>query len=154
MTSILVRISAAAVRTWSSIYTWGMPRSVREARRAEIESDLWECQADDDVRPALPIQIIGRLVRGVVDDVRWRVDHMSRDRHVARRTLAFSVVATAMLMCVWIVLGITAGTPPQAPAAPEVRWERAQYPPPPPPPPPPCNPSGIGRKPFSPCTPY
>lgn len=154
MTSFLVRISVATVRTWTRVYTWHMPRSIREARRAEIESDLWECQADEGAAAALPIQIIGRLVLGAFDDVRWRVDHMSRDLHVARRTLVFSVVATAMLTGVWIVLGTTTGTPPQAPAAPEIRWERAQYPEPPPPPPPPCNPPGIGRKPFSPCTPY
>lgn len=154
MTSLLMRISSAAVRTWIRIYTWHMPRSIREARRAEIESDLWECQSDESAGPALPIQIIGRLVLGAFDDVRWRVEHMIRDRRVARRTLAFSVVTTAVLVSVWVFLGITIGTPLQAPAAPEVRWERAQYPPPPPPPPPPCNPPGIGRKPFSPCTPY
>ena len=154
MTSLLVRISVAAVRTWTRVYTSHMPRSVAEARRAEIESDLWECQTDDAGRPALAIEIIGRLVRGILDDVRWRVEHVSRDLHVARWTLAFSVAATAVLTCVWMVLGIGAGTPPQAPAAPEARWERVQYPPPPPPPPPPCNPAGIGRKPFSPCTPY
>jgi hypothetical protein len=154
MTSLLVRISVAAVRTWTRVYTSHMPRSVADARRAEIESDLWECQTDDAARPALPLQIFGRLVLGIFDDVRWRVEHMNRDLHVARRTLAFSVVATALLAGVWIVLELTTGTPPQAPAAPEVRWERVQYPPPAPPPPHPCNPPGIGRKPFSPCTPY
>jgi len=153
MTSILVRISATAVRTWTSIYTWRMPRSVREARRAEIESDLWECQADDGASPALPIQIIGRLVLGIFDDVRWRVGHMNRNSHVAR-AVALSIATTAVLTCVWVVLGITTGAAPQAPATPEVRWERVEYPPPPPPPPPPCNPPGIGRKLFSPCTPY
>ena len=154
MTSFLVRISVAAVRTWTRVYTWHMSRTVRDARRAEIESDLWESQTDEAARPTLPIQIIGRLVLGVPDDMRWRVDHVSQDSHVARRTLAFSVATAAVLMCWWVGLAVIPGTPPQAPAAPEVRWERAHYPPPPPPPPPPCNPAGIGREPFAPCTPY
>jgi len=154
MRSLWLRISLAAVRTWTRVYTWRMPRSVRDARRAEIESDLWECRAGDASGPALPIQIIGRLVLGLFDDVRWRVEHVSRDSHVARRTLAFSVASAAVLTCVWVGLIVIPGTPPQAPTAPEVSWRRAQYPPPPPPPPPPCNPPGIGREPFSPCTPY
>jgi len=154
MTSLLLRISVAAVRTWTRVYTSHMPRSVAEARRAEIESDLWECQTDDAARPALPIQIMGRLVRGIFDDVRWRVEHMNRNSHLARRTVALSIATTAVLTCVWVILVVIPGTPPQAPAAPEVRWKRVQYPPPPPPPPPPCNPPWIVRKPFSPCTPY
>ena len=154
MTSLSLRISVAAVRAWTRAYTWHMPPAVREARRAEIESDLWECQTDAAAGPALAIQIIRRLVLGLFDDLRWRIEDVSTDSHVARRTLAFSVASAAVLTCVWVGLIVIPGTPPQAPAAPEVRWRRAHYPPPPPPPPPPCNPPGIGREPFSPCTPY
>jgi hypothetical protein len=153
MTSLL-RLSVAAVRLWTRVYTWRMPRSVREARRAEIESDLWECQTDEAAGPALPIQIMGRLALGVLDDVHWRVEHGSRASHVARRTIALSVGTAAVLACVWAGLTLSSAEPPQLPAAPDVRWRRAPYPPPPPPPPPPCNPPGIGREPFSPCTPY
>jgi hypothetical protein len=154
MTSLLLRISVAAVRAWTRVYTWRMPPVVREARRAEIESDLWASQTDDVAGPALPMQIGGRLARGIFDDVRWRIEHVNRDSHVARRTLAFSAVTAAVLACVWVALTMTPMEPPQPPAAPDVHWRRTHYPPPPPPPPPPCNPPGIGRKPFSPCTPY
>ena len=71
----LLRLSVAAVRLWTRVYTWRMPRSVREARRAEIESDLWECQTDEAAGPALPMQIMGRLALGVFDDMRWRAEH-------------------------------------------------------------------------------
>ena len=154
MTPLLLRISAAAVRAWTRIYTWRLPPSAREARHAEIESDLWASQADEGAGPALPMQIIGRLVLGMFDDMRWRVEHVSTDSHVARRTLAFGVGTAAVLACVWVTLGLSPIEPPPPPVAPDVQWRRTQYPPPPPPPPPPCNPPGIGRKLFSPCTPY
>lgn len=151
--SALLRLSVAVVRMWTRVYTWRMPRSVREARRAEIESDLWECQADEAAGSALPMQIMGRLALGVFEDVRWRVEQTSRGSHVARRTIAFSVGTAAVLACLWAGLALSSAEPPQLPAAPDVRLQRTPYPPPPPPPPPPCNPPGIGREPFSPCTP-
>jgi hypothetical protein len=154
MTSLFLRISIEAVRTWTRLYTCRMPRSVREARRAEIESDLWECQTDEAAGPALPVQIMGRLALGVFDDLCWRVEHGARGSHVTRRTIALAGGTAAVLACLWAGLAMSLAQPPQPPAAPEVRWRRTPYPPPPPPPPPPCNPPGIGRKPFSPCTPY
>jgi hypothetical protein len=150
----LLRLSVTAVRMWARVYTWRMPRSVREARLAEIESDLWECQADEAAGPALAMQIIGRLALGIFDDVRWRVENGSRGSHVARRTIALSIGTAAVLACVWAGLAMSSTQPPELPAAPDIRWRRTPYPPPPPPPPPPCNPPGIGREPFSPCTPY
>jgi hypothetical protein len=54
----LLQLSVAAVRLWTRVYTWRMPRSVREARIAEIESDLWECQSDEASGRARPMQII------------------------------------------------------------------------------------------------
>lgn len=148
----LLRFSVAAVRLWTRVYTWRMPRSVREARLAEIESDLWECQTDEAAGPALPIQIVGRLAWGVFDDVRWRVEQGSRGSHAARRTIAFSVGTAAVLACLWAGLALSSAEAPPLPAAPGVRSRPTPYPPPPPPPPPPCNPPGIGREPFSPCT--
>jgi hypothetical protein len=150
----LLRLSVAAVRVWTRAYTWRMPRSVREARIAEIESDLWECQSDEAPGRALPMQIIARLALGIFDDVRWRVENGSRGSHVARRAIAFSVGSAAVLACLWVGLAMSSAQPPQLPAAPDLRLRRTPYPPPPPPPPPPCNPPGIGRESFSPCTPY
>ena len=152
MMSPLLRISLATVRTWTRVYTWRMPRSVREARQAEIESDLWECQTDDAAGPALPVQIIGRLVLGIVDDMRWRAEHVSTGSHRARRTLALSLGAAVLLACLWLGLAVSSVATLQPPAAPDLGWRRTQYPAPPPPPPPPCNPPGMGRE-FSPCMP-
>ncbi len=150
----LLRISVAAVRMWTRLYTWRLPHSVRDVRRAEIESDLWECQADKAAGPALPMQIMGRLALSIFDDVRRRVENSSRGSHVAGRTIALAVGTAAVLACLSAGVAMSSAQPPQPPAAPEVLWRRTSYPTPPPPPPPPCNPPGIGREPFSPCTPY
>ena len=44
--TIMLRLALALVRLWTTLYTSGMPRGLRETRRAEIESDLWESQHD------------------------------------------------------------------------------------------------------------
>src|SRR3954466_15289807 len=48
-----------------------MPDRVRDWRRAEIESDLWE-QAHD--RPPSAGQLLGRLLRGIPADIMWRIE--------------------------------------------------------------------------------
>jgi len=40
--------SAALVRRWVALYTVGLPRDLRDTRRAEIEDDLWS-QAHDEL---------------------------------------------------------------------------------------------------------
>src|SRR5438094_8714239 len=46
MMSRLLRLAIAFVRKWTRVYTARMSPELREARRAEIESDLWEVQQD------------------------------------------------------------------------------------------------------------
>jgi hypothetical protein len=48
MIDLLLRTAIALVRAWTRVYTWQMPADEREARRSEIESDLWELQHDAD----------------------------------------------------------------------------------------------------------
>ena len=54
MSATLSVVAAALVRAWAWIYTSGTPGFVREGRRQEIESDLWEQQrnlaGEPDVR--------------------------------------------------------------------------------------------------------
>ena len=154
MTAYLVRISIVAVRSWTRVYTWGLPRAIRDIRRAEIESDLCECQRDDTGTLPLPIQIIGRLVFGIFDDMAWRREQMpSTGPRLVIRRVAVGVIAAAALVLL-VGSAVLPMEPPLAPNAPDLRWRITQYPPPPPPPPPPCEPAGSGRKLLSPCTPF
>jgi hypothetical protein len=130
-----MRIAVAAVRVWTRTYTWGMPPPARDTRRAEIESDLWESLADEGPACATPIRIVGRLLLGMPDDLRWRTERIRGGSRVVRIAVALSA-ATAVLATVWIGIAVSPGKSPDAPPAPDLRW-RPRYPPPPPPPPPP-----------------
>jgi hypothetical protein len=154
MTNRAARAAIAIVRAWTWLYTWGLPRADRERRRLEIESDLWESGSDEEVRPSLVAPIIARLLLGIPDDVRWRIE--STELPPSRRhTVATAVTAAVLLTLVVVGAAALRVDPPQPPEAPEIAWRhrRQPAPTPPPPPPPPCNPPGIGRAPFSPCTP-
>lgn len=152
--TLWLRLATSAVRAWTRFYTWRLEPSVREARRAEIESDLWEHLNAEEGR-SLPLEIVCRLVLGIPDDMRWRVEQMRSRPASVRRAIVLSVGSAAVLVSLWLAMATRPGEPPQPPPVPDFSWRRAPVPapPPPPPPPPPCNPPGIGRPAFSPCTP-
>jgi hypothetical protein len=152
--TLWLRSATGAVRAWTQLYTWRVEPSVRDARRAEIQSDVWEQLNAERGGPTLPLRIVSRLVLGIPDDMRWRIEHVSLHRRFVRRVIISSVGSAIVLACLWVGLTLGQAEPPQPPAVPDFSWRRAQVlPPPPPPPPPPCNPPGIGRPAFSPCTP-
>jgi hypothetical protein len=84
----------ALARWWTRFYTLGLPGDVREARCAEIESDLWESLHDSAVEHP---QILPRLAGGVIDDVCWRAMHVSSEsRTTWLTTTAMLLLAAAM----------------------------------------------------------
>jgi CDP-diglyceride synthetase len=69
-------LAAAAVRIWTRSYTARLEPGVREARRAEIDSDLWEHahaarEAAADPR-SVAGQILARCLLGIAADLTWR----------------------------------------------------------------------------------
>lgn len=72
----------ALVRAWVRLYTGGLRAEVRDTRRAEIESDLWEHVHDERARGLRPLPItlhvIGRMLRGLPADLSWRLRHRPR----------------------------------------------------------------------------
>jgi hypothetical protein len=84
--------SAGLVRRWVALYTHGLSRSVRSARRDEIDSDLWS-QHQEGVElarsdGAIASEILTRLVLGIPADLSWRLEQArSRRSHgtVGRR---------------------------------------------------------------------
>ena len=103
MSCSLLRFAVAAVRAWTWLYTRRVEPALAEARREDIESDLWEYQHDptsDDRHPA--VHILTRLVMGVPSDLGWRVEHVpSVDQTIrSKPALAAAVIAAAAL---WIV---------------------------------------------------
>lgn len=147
MNQAAVRVATAAVRAWTRLYTWGLPTDACDARRQEIESDLWESTHEVDTDGALPAQDIWmRLAGGLVDDVRWRA---AQDTHAG--PYAFRVGITlglATVIALWMVNAATlpAGQPrPPVPPRLDVTPVLARQPPPPPPPP--CLPPSFKQDP-------
>lgn len=123
MSDLILRCAAALVRQWTRVYTHRMPIALREARRAEIDSDLWEFEDEARRRGDRPVtiaaHILVRLFLGVADDLSWRVEH--RDGEIAlRRTLWWFAAATLSLLAVFLWLfaplaGPAAPSPPKRP---------------------------------------
>jgi hypothetical protein len=104
MTSRLVALALAAVRGWTRTYTWRLPRELRDARRAEIESDLFESQRDGGRGLRLASQIAMRLLLGVADDLRWRISCAHPGRSAGLIVAALATTAFLMAAFWWIDL--------------------------------------------------
>jgi hypothetical protein len=67
------------VRRWTQLYTRGLEASLRDARRAEIDSDLWSQVHEANEAGHGPItlgaELLIRLVLGIPADIAWRLSH-------------------------------------------------------------------------------
>jgi hypothetical protein len=70
--------SVGFVRAWVRLYTVGLPTGLREARRDEIDADLWEQsrEASMDIAPSLTSHVLARWLLGLPDDLSWRAAHI------------------------------------------------------------------------------
>ena len=133
-------VAIVLVRAWTRIYTWGMDPRAREARVAEIESDLWDSVQNGD-RAAT---ILFRLIFGIADDLVWRTSHDLIRETSARRTATFGAIITlatiALVAALWLIDAARAGKLPEPPS---LMHFVASPAPPPPPPPLPCRPPAF-----------
>jgi hypothetical protein len=152
VTGRLLQVAKALVRCWTAVYTWRMPPELRDARRAEIDSDLWECQQEGPSNASLPLQIVARLVLGMPDDLGWRSEYRRPPLRAAQVTWALAAAITGAAVFTVIWLGRAQSLPVPPPLVRAAAFTAA--PPPPPPPPPPCPPPGTGAPAVTPCTPF
>jgi hypothetical protein len=136
----MLQLALVLVRLWTAIYTRGMPEALRRTRRAEIESDLWESQHDRRPESDLGVasQMLLRLVRGVPDDLLWRLELM--DLRSKRRRTGMWLTATAGVLLAFALWVGSAMAPATLPEPPNLMHFVAAPPPPPRPPPPPPPP--------------
>src|SRR5688572_12237318 len=138
MKSPLLDLAISAVRAWTRLYTRGMPTALREDRRAEIESDLWESRRDPSAERGIraAAHVFVRLLRGVPADLVWRAEHRASRMPSSRRNIALAAIG----VCV-VALGMFAAVRPSELPVPRVAptpiVDVSLRPPPPPPPPPP-----------------
>jgi hypothetical protein len=151
MKSTLLAVATTLVRGWTCIYTWRLDPRARDARRAEIDSDLWEQSHARDAGPFVALQIIGRMLLGMPQDVQWRLEGAWPVGTAYRAAVLAAIASVLVLATLWTV---SATRMPERPAiyspSKEKRMDLARYPPPPPPPPL-CAP-GASRQ--AQCTPW
>lgn len=79
--------AAKLTRAWVKSYTRGTPAELRDRRRAEIDSDLWEHSTQGGYSSGLletSLEILVRLLLGIPADLSWRLEHVSPRRSAAR----------------------------------------------------------------------
>jgi hypothetical protein len=131
--SRILHVAIAIVRLWTRVYTARMSPELGEARRAEIESDLWEFQQDRLTRRSVApiVHVLVRLVLGIPDDLRWRATHASAGVRPVRAMVVLTTVVL-FLATLWMFETMrTADLP--LPSAPPLRFTTPLPPPPPPP---------------------
>lgn len=76
-------VSAAErfTRRWVAMYTRRLPEHLRDERRAEIDSDLWEHHAELDERRErswlASLEVAARTITGMPADLAWRNQQLS-----------------------------------------------------------------------------
>ena len=75
-----LQIVLLLVKGWTQFYTAAAPEKEREARRAEIRSDLYEqvhdLRADGHTRSDAAVQFLYRSLLGLKDDLAWSAPHL------------------------------------------------------------------------------
>jgi putative ABC transport system permease protein len=78
-------LGARLARRWVRLCTAGLPAAIRERRRAEIDSEIWEQKreaVEAGLRPAvISARLLAGVFRGTLDDLKWRRE----ERAAARR---------------------------------------------------------------------
>lgn len=97
------RAAAGVARWWTRLYTAGLPDDLREARRAEVESDLWESVSDG----APSRHILARVALGMADDLTWSLTFMDT---TTRNTAGWSLGSLAILAMAWLWLSQAPGS--------------------------------------------
>ena len=84
--------AAAVVRGWVELYTRGLAPELRDARRAEIESDLWAQAEEADYAGrgsnAVGVEMLTRLTLGIPADIGWRRSHRRGNVAATRKEIA------------------------------------------------------------------
>jgi hypothetical protein len=72
------------VRLWTTIYTAGIPETLRDARRGD-RPDLWKtADSESDPMRLSAIHVVARLVAGIPDDLGWRLEQVNAMTRTAR----------------------------------------------------------------------
>ena len=91
---------------WTLLYTRGLPPDVQQRRVLELESDIWE-HFHDAGEPNAAREILGRFLRGIPADVRWRYRTLLEQRGARQRSQGMT---TSLRTSWWVILTAALGT--------------------------------------------
>lgn len=104
----IAEVASRVARAWSAAYTLGLATPVRDARRGEIASDVWEHHRDivSEGRPAWRFfgSVFGRIVRGAPADLLWRVNVEGPKMDIK---IPFERIVGGLLLAMVVLLIIT-----------------------------------------------
>ena len=87
----MMTLAIGLTRWWVRLYTRGLPSEMKYARRAEIESDLWEQGEDAIANGSQPdetaLQVFVRLLLGTPADLTWRLEQRGAGRRTEDRSI-------------------------------------------------------------------
>jgi hypothetical protein len=100
------RLPYTATRLWARLYTVGLPDDVKNTRRAEVESDVFESQVTS---PSF-LEGLLCLVGGVPDDLVWRASRVESSLALLQSLLVLLAPGSAVslvTLCFVLPLGIS-----------------------------------------------
>jgi hypothetical protein len=107
--STSMAVAVGLTRLWTRLYTWRVPPVAATARRAEIDSDLWEMQQDEAIGGvAAVLVVLHRLAAGVADDLAWRVEQVADDEQLLVRRVVALVAACVVVLGLWSIPALMA----------------------------------------------
>ncbi|MFQ5381298.1 MAG: hypothetical protein ACE5EF_06715 [Dehalococcoidia bacterium] len=72
-----LRLAPGWVRCWTRLYTAGLRAEIREERRNEIDSDVWEELHSPGGASHAHASMFRRSLAGIPADITWRLEHSS-----------------------------------------------------------------------------
>jgi hypothetical protein len=113
--------ATALVRGWVRLYTRGLPGSIRDARRNQVEDDLW-CEHEEAAElgrsgRSLGADLVLRLLFGIPADISWRLEQrqVRSGPSISMRVVAsLSIVGGSALASASIIWGMFDATSPVA----------------------------------------
>ncbi len=90
---------------WVGWYTRGLPEPVRDERRSEIASDLWEHRVDAGQGLRAELGILSRMARGSLADLSWRQSRRRGRRVAAPRAVARGIGWALAVLSYMLLVG-------------------------------------------------
>jgi hypothetical protein len=104
MTVACLAVAVTAIRFWTRLYTWRLPSEIAVARRAEIDSDLWEMQHDETVSGLTGVVMaLRRLMAGLADDLAWRLEQVGDGEQLLVRRFVALIAASVVVLGLWSI---------------------------------------------------